>query len=181
MSKRMTTIIKAITGIIWTAVFAAGGMVLFMGTGTWAQKLLIDNNVHIISKYTGGVISYEKEGSGCLMVVHEPVRDGIFVKSGKSFTQVDWLAKDSLPGKLGGKIDIDGDGRDDLWVDIDTKNSTATYEAYGSKVEGLAARSSVVDYIFKTGKDGKDSVYYFRNRNYGGIVYEEGISIRIIM
>ena len=181
MNKRMKTIIKAITGIIWTTVFAAGGMVLFMGTGTWAQKLLIDNNMHIISKYTGGDTSYEKEVGGCLVVVHEQVRDGIFVKSAKSFTQVDWLAKDSLPGKLGAEIDIDGDGRHDLRVDIDTKNNTATYKAYGSKVEGLAARNSVTDYIFKSSKDGKDSVYYFRDRNYGGIVYEEGVSIRIIV
>ncbi len=181
MNIRLSIVIKAIVGIVWTAVFATCGIMLFMGIGAWAKTLLIENNVQIISKYTGGDTSYEKDEGGLLMVVHEPVQDGIFVKSKKSFVQVDWLTTSSLPEKLGGKVDMDSDGRDDLLVEIDAKNNKAAYEAYGSKIEGLASRSSVADFIFKRDKDGKDAIYYFRNRNYGGTKYKEGVSVRFII
>ncbi|HEX2944969.1 MAG TPA: hypothetical protein VHT96_03330 [Clostridia bacterium] len=181
MNRKLSITIKALLGILWTTVFAVGGMMLFMGNRVLAQSLLIDNNVQIISKYTGGETSYEKDKGGYLMVVREPVRDGVFNKTKKSFVQVDWFAKESLPGELGGSIDIDSDGRDDLLVDIDIKNNKVTYEVYGSNIEGLASRSAVTDYIFKRDEDGKDALYHYRNRSYGGIVYKEGISVRIII
>lgn len=181
MNKRLLGVLKGITGFVWLSIFAACGIVLFMSNEVWAEKILINNNVGIISKYTGGDINYEKEENGHLLVVHKPVKDGIFLKSKDSFIQIDWLSMGNLPVKLGEAIDLDKDGHEDLQVDMDTKNNTVTYNAYTADIKGLAIRSSVLDYIFKRSEDGRDALFYFRDRKYGGIEYKEGVSVRFVI
>ena len=57
--------------------------------------------------------------------VHRPVFDGLLGDRSDGFVQIDWRPAAKLPPMLQEKIDVDGDGREDFLIVLDTVKQTA--------------------------------------------------------
>lgn len=181
MKANIIKIFKAVLGFGWVIVFAVCGIMIFMGIGSWMEKLLTGQGVEILSKFNGGDVLYESPSADYLLLVHEPVHDGVFVKSTTSYVQIDWLAAEHLPDRIEEGIDYNRDGVDDLKVEIDTLNNKITCDILDAHITGLVARSSLADFRLKADKANKDVLFLFHNRTYKEAIYAEGLSIKLII
>jgi len=56
--------------------------------------------------------------------VHRPVFDGLFGPRSDGFVQIDWRPATKMPPMIQEKIDVDGDGREDFLIVLDTVKQT---------------------------------------------------------
>jgi len=171
MNRKIVSIIRSIVGYSWLIVFAVLGIGLFANLEAATQKIGINQKVKIIPKYTGGEVVDKRSKANYVRLIHEPV---------DNFIQVDWLGEEALPKQIEEEIDVNKDGILDLKVIIDTQNETIIYEKLSDEVTALMKKTSLIELSFKASTNNKDSLFFYKNKEYEEIQYNEGVSIRIL-
>ncbi len=65
------------------------------------------------------------------------VFDALLWERSEGFIQVGWAPSNALPARIDEEIDVDGEGRADLRVEVDTANKASTLTPYASWVLDL--------------------------------------------
>jgi hypothetical protein len=120
----MTIFQKLRSGIAytWAALCLVVILATFMGMGFWERTLAKGTGIHVSARFSGGEVVQTFDHGLYRTLRHRPVFDGLLRERGEGFVQIDWvpLEKQSLPSTIKEILDIDGDGRIDLSVEVDT-------------------------------------------------------------
>lgn len=163
--------IKSILGSVWVLIFSIFGITMFANIDATAQEIIVNQNIKVIPKFTGGEVISSSSNVGYIRLIHEPIDD---------FIQIDWLAKETLPNQIKEDIDFNQDGYSDLKVIIDIEEKTITYEKLNNESIGLMKAASLADFKSRVSTTDKDSLFFYHNREYKQTQYGEGVSIRIL-
>lgn len=180
MKKKILIGIKCLLGISWIAVFMHFGISMFMSGDTWVEKLLIDQNVETNKKFTGGEMVREIKKQNYTIVIHEAVYVGVFKHTDEPFIQVDWLSHSELPHIIEDALDITGDNKLDISVKINTIDLSIEYEALREDIKGLLDKGSLADIKVYISINAYNGLFFYNNKDVGDIIYEKGVSTRII-
>lgn len=112
-------------------------LMLFIELDVWARGLVDLTGLTVSPWYTGGETARCLERGKYRVIVHRPVFDGLCAERGKGFVQLDWTPPEGLPRIVDEEIDMDGDGRQDLRLLLDTAAGTVELTAENPAVIGV--------------------------------------------
>jgi hypothetical protein len=118
---------KSILGYSWAALCAILVLATFVGMGVWAQALARATGIKVSPWFSGGEVARTIDHASYQTLVREPVFEGLFAERAEGFVQLEWQPKahQTLPSLIEEELDVDGNGRADLKIQIDTtSNST---------------------------------------------------------
>jgi hypothetical protein len=121
---------RSLLGYSWAALCLVIILATFIGLGSWAQGLASVTGVQVSPWFSGGEVVRTIDHDSYKTLVHRPVFDGLFSERAQGFVQVDWVAAPhrSLPAELRERFDVDGDGKPDAAVSVETASSTTRLE-----------------------------------------------------
>lgn len=114
--------IMKMSGYGWAIAGVPIILATFMGMDFWAEGLVKATGVKVSPIYSGGEIARSIEHNGYRTLVREPVFASLVGQSAEGFVQIDWQKAEGgqLPPRLEEDLDLDGDGRADCRVSLDT-------------------------------------------------------------
>ena len=123
--------IKTFLGYGWALAGVPIILATFMGMDFWAKGLVNATGVKVSPLHVGGEIARTVEHNGYRTLVRQPVFESLIGQSKEGFVQIDWKKTEGgqLPAHLEEDIDLDGDGRADCRLAIDTTVPKATVVA----------------------------------------------------
>jgi hypothetical protein len=86
-----------------------------------------------------GEVAREVRHDAYRTLVRRPVFDGLVGQRADGFVQVEWAPDEgkALPAALREEVDVDGDGRADFVVHLDTVANRGTVQPFSAAVGGL--------------------------------------------
>jgi len=120
--------IKSLLGWSWAAAGLVIVLATFMGNNFWAEGLVKVTGLKVSPWFSGGEIARTVEHNGYRTLVHEPVFDGLIGKRAEGFVRIDWKKTDGgqLPARFEEDLDLNGDGRADCRLALDTTAPAAS-------------------------------------------------------
>ena len=112
-------------------------LMLFIELDTWARGLVELADLTVSPWYTGGETARCLERGEYRVIIHRPVFEGLFAEREKGFVQLDWTPPEGLPRFVEEDLDLDGDGRRDLRILLDTVGGSAELTAENPAVIGV--------------------------------------------
>jgi hypothetical protein len=103
--------------------------------------------IAISPRYTGGTVERMIDHATYTTRIHRPVFDGLLSPRKTGFIQIDWQPRAGLPEVVEEEIDINGDGRADFHVSLDTEKGSAAIIPRDPSVRDL-------EHLYNLGKDG---------------------------
>lgn len=180
MKKKSIIGLKCFLGLIWLAVFMFFGISMFMGSNTWVNRLIIDQEIETNKKFTGGEILQKIDKQDYIVIIHEPVYVGVFKHTDEPFIQIDWLGLSELPDIMEDTLDITGDHISDVSVKINTIDLTIEYTALRDDIKGLVDQGSLADIKVYISDNTVGGLFHYNNKDLGDVIYKEGVSTRIL-
>jgi hypothetical protein len=111
-------------GYTWAALCLLIVLATFMGLSFWEQTLAKGTGIHVSARFSGGEVLQTIDHGFYRTLRHRPVFDGLLSDRAEGFVQIDWVPseKQPLPSIVKEDLDIDGDGRIDLSVEVETSS-----------------------------------------------------------
>jgi hypothetical protein len=117
--------VKSILGHLWAASTVLIVLASYAGNGFFSRQLAAATDIKVSPRFTGGEVVKTIAHDSYHASVHRPVFDGLLGPRSDGFVQIDWRPAAKLPPMLQEKIDVDGDGREDFLIVLDTVKQTA--------------------------------------------------------
>lgn len=118
----MTTLkekIKQAAGYAWAAAaFAAALAALSSHEGI--GRGIASTGLRISPVFSGGELARTINRKGYSVFVHRPVFDALLREKKEGFVQVDWGPAEALPARLSETLDLDGDGKAESILELET-------------------------------------------------------------
>ncbi|MDD5209723.1 MAG: hypothetical protein PHV36_10080 [Elusimicrobiales bacterium] len=118
----MTTLkekIKQAAGYAWAAAaFAAALAALSSHEGI--GRGIAATGLRISPVFSGGELARTINRKGYSVFIHRPVFDALLREKKEGFVQVDWGPAEALPARLSETLDLDGDGRAESILELET-------------------------------------------------------------
>lgn len=135
---------KSKLGYTWAVMGIPIMLTFIMGMDFWMNVLFIDTGVTYSEGITGGEIKTVKDYGSYSTQIHEPVFEGLFKDTKNGFVQLDWISKETFPGRITEDVDYDEDGAIDFRLELNTAENTALLIPYNSTVEALSGEKVMV-------------------------------------
>ena len=129
--------LRAIAGWTWAALMVPLVLAVFFGFDGWSRGLAHGTGVKVSPWYTGGEVVRTLTREGYAVAIHRPVFDALIGERALGFVQVRLQpAAGDLPALVDERLDLDGDGTDDVRLEVDTRAGKVRQEALGPRVAG---------------------------------------------
>jgi hypothetical protein len=127
--------IQMIAGIGWAFAGLLIIIIIFPGLTGFAKSLGHLSFMKINPNYSGGGVAFSDTVPGYVLDIRKPVFDGLLGERKKGFVQLDWRGR--IPGFISDTIDFDKDGKSDLVIVINTRESKTGIEPLDRRVESV--------------------------------------------
>jgi len=130
------TKLRSFFGYAWALAALPIVLATFIGLNTWAKGLAEVTGVKISPWYSGGEVERVVPHDGYKTTINKPVFQGLVSERKQGFVQLKWTPNNSqsLPLVIDEEIHLDGDGKTDFRVRLDTRTDEAQLNPYSSYV-----------------------------------------------
>jgi hypothetical protein len=105
-------------------------LVSFLGLDYLAEPFITATGLTVSANFTGGEVVQTVDHGAYQAAVHRPVFDALIGERKEGFVQIDWAPLDALPALVEEEIDVDGDGKADMRLQVDPAGEETTLTAY---------------------------------------------------
>ncbi|HPL64047.1 MAG: hypothetical protein PHI99_07465 [Syntrophales bacterium] len=129
--------LKAILGYSCAVCALIAALATFLGNDALSRALASATGVTVSPWYSGGEVVRAINHGPYRTDIHRPVFDALIGERETGFVQVKWVPAAGLPEIIREKIEIDGKGKMDFAIRLDTKTGKADLESPGPAVISL--------------------------------------------
>ena len=138
---------KTVGGYILAALAVPVVLAVFIGQNYWMKELVAITGVKVSPWETGGDVIITIDHGEYQTSIHEQVFQGLLGEKKEGLVQVDWQPAKNLPDHIHEYVDYDADGKNDFYIELDTKSNQAYVLPLQTGVIGLKK-----SYILKDGQ-----------------------------
>jgi len=138
---------KTVGGYILAALAVPLVLAVFIGQNYWMKELVAITGVKVSPWETGGDVINTIDHGEYQTAIHEQVFQGLLGEKKEGLVQVDWQPAENLPDHIDEYIDYDADGKNDFYIELDTKSNQAYVLPLQTGVIGLGK-----NYVLKDGQ-----------------------------
>lgn len=132
--------LKSILGHTWAILALPIILATFMGLDFWAKSLAKVTDVKISPWFSGGEIIRTLVHENYMTMLHRPVFDGLFGERKVGFIQINWVPlSEDLPPVINEEIDIEGDGKSDFRIQLNTLTNSVSFMDHSDRIIGIEA------------------------------------------
>ena len=138
---------KTVAGYTLAALAVPLVLAVFIGQHYWMQELVTITGVKVSPWETGGDVINTIDHGQYQTTIHEQVFQGLLSEKQEGLVQVDWQPAANLPDHIDEYIDYDADGKNEFYIELDTKSNQAYVLPLQTGVIGLEK-----NYLLKDGQ-----------------------------